>query len=200
MRFPILPLVAFISALGVGASQLPLEVTRPDPSFPQPGTFDSSKLRMTPSPDIPSANLVDLLTIQKSASLFFDYARDIPSVSTRLSSILGVGKGNTLLVPNDKAIMAMARKPHQVEGEYTEKKVGESIERFLSAHIVAGDMQLDSADPQATLLEGFKVNAVKDDSAADGLKIVPGDVAVTGITEASNGKILWLDGALPYQQ
>ena len=51
--------------------------------------------------------LVDLLTIQPAASIFYSYAREL-----ELSSLFGDNTANlTLLVPTNKAVMALARKP-----------------------------------------------------------------------------------------
>lgn len=52
-------------------------------------------------------SLADLLTIEPSASIFYSYAREV-----ELSHIFGDLDGeNTLLVPTNKAVMALARKP-----------------------------------------------------------------------------------------
>ena len=51
--------------------------------------------------------LADLLTIESSASIFYSYAREIP-LSERFSD---VDTKSTLLVPTNKAVMALARKP-----------------------------------------------------------------------------------------
>jgi hypothetical protein len=51
--------------------------------------------------------LADLLTIEPSASIFYSYAREL-----ELSRMFGDGSMKvTLLVPTDKAVMALARKP-----------------------------------------------------------------------------------------
>ena len=53
-------------------------------------------------------NLNDLLTIESSASIYFSYARE-----TEFSKELSVaGNQLTLLVPTNKAVMALARKPY----------------------------------------------------------------------------------------
>lgn len=51
--------------------------------------------------------LADLLTIESSASIFFSYAREL-----KLGNILSEKHPEiTVLVPTNKAIMALARKP-----------------------------------------------------------------------------------------
>ena len=55
----------------------------------------------------PMPSLADLLTIEPSASIFYSYAREI-----ELSRLFGDLNGNnTLLVPTNKAVMALSRKP-----------------------------------------------------------------------------------------
>ena len=51
--------------------------------------------------------LADLLTIETSASIFYSYAREL-ELSERFGD---VDARNTLLVPTNKAVMALARKP-----------------------------------------------------------------------------------------
>ena len=51
--------------------------------------------------------LADLLTLEPSASIFYSYAREL-----EMSSMLSDGRLKlTLLVPTNKAVMALARKP-----------------------------------------------------------------------------------------
>jgi hypothetical protein len=62
--------------------------------------------------DPPSSNagrptLFDLLTIEPSSSIFFSYAREL-----ELSRLfVNVDANLTVLVPTNKAVMALARKP-----------------------------------------------------------------------------------------
>ena len=51
--------------------------------------------------------LADLLTIESSASIFYSYARELELGET----FADVDSVNTLLVPTNKAVMALARKP-----------------------------------------------------------------------------------------
>jgi hypothetical protein len=51
--------------------------------------------------------LADLLTIEPSASIFYSYAREL-ELSARFAN---VDTQSTLLVPTNKAVMALARKP-----------------------------------------------------------------------------------------
>lgn len=53
-------------------------------------------------------SLADLLTIESSASIYFSYARE-----TELSKEFSVADSQlTLLVPTNKAVMALGRKPY----------------------------------------------------------------------------------------
>jgi hypothetical protein len=78
MRLP-LTLALTLATIAV-ARQLPLDLHSPkpasDPSFPQPGT---PGLAMD-LPSLPAMSLADALTIEKKASLWWDYARDVGSV------------------------------------------------------------------------------------------------------------------------
>jgi hypothetical protein len=55
----------------------------------------------------PELTLFDLLTIEPSASIFFSYARE--SDISRL--LVDHGSRSTFLVPTNRAVMALARKP-----------------------------------------------------------------------------------------
>lgn len=65
----------------------------------------------TPQQDLPAfgssePTLADLLTLESTASIFFSYAREL-----KLGSILNEDTQITVLVPTNKAVMALARKP-----------------------------------------------------------------------------------------
>lgn len=71
--------------------------------------FPNSK--MSDQPEIQTHNqpsLADLLTIEPSASIFYSYAREL-ELSSQFSAT-DEGKW-TLLVPTNKAVMALSRKP-----------------------------------------------------------------------------------------
>ncbi|OCF38487.1 hypothetical protein I317_07746 [Kwoniella heveanensis CBS 569] len=140
--------------------------------------------------------LADALTAERGASLWWNYARDSPSVTGRLVSR---DKETTILVPTDKAIMALGRKPHQhpglsYKGAFTSSKT--NTERFLAAHMIEGGKL--SEDKLSTLLDGFDVEMNKDKTAKGGWKVQPGDIEVMGIKETSNGRIVYLNKVLPY--
>lgn len=77
-----------------------------DEQIAMPGPFVDQSAPYTPQTHS-QPSLADLLTIQSSASIYFSYARE-----TELSSLFNDEKARlTLLVPTNKAIMALARKP-----------------------------------------------------------------------------------------
>ncbi|WVQ97933.1 hypothetical protein IAU59_005052 [Kwoniella sp. CBS 9459] len=140
--------------------------------------------------------LADALTAERGASLWWNYARDSPSVTARLVSR---DKHTTILVPTDKAIIALGRKPHQhpglsYRGAFSSSKT--NTERFLAAHMIEGGKTPEVKS--STLLDGFGVEMVKDKSAKGGWRIQPGDIEVLGIKETSNGRIIYLNKVLPY--
>ena len=55
----------------------------------------------------PAQTLADLLTIEPSASIFYDYARGI-SLGSKLNDKSSM---TTVLVPRNKAVMKLAKKP-----------------------------------------------------------------------------------------
>ncbi|WWC59385.1 uncharacterized protein I303_101938 [Kwoniella dejecticola CBS 10117] len=140
--------------------------------------------------------LADALTAERSASLWWNYARDSPAITGRLVSR---DKESTLLVPVDKSILALGRKPHQhpgfsYKGAFSSSKT--NTERFLQAHIIDGTVK--ASGKAQTLLDGFSVDLIVDKSVKGGWKIQPGDIEVLGEKETSNGKILYIGKVLPY--
>lgn len=71
---------ALLAPAGVQSKQLPLQPPKSDPSFPQmnlgPQTSHGA-----------GANLADCLTIDRKASLFFEYAREVAAVVSTLRII-----------------------------------------------------------------------------------------------------------------
>lgn len=176
----------------------------------------------------PGISLADALTLERKASVWWDYARDVSSVVSytgggggrrrapeapprrrrcrcrrerlhlthepQTSRLSNKGK-TTVLVPIDKAIFALPRKPHQnPSGSTDDADSKANVEQFLSAHIVPGDLGLPS-DETATLNPDVKVKVEGEEGA---WILQPGDIPIVGVTEASNGKILYLDGVVPY--
>jgi hypothetical protein len=88
---PLLPITVSIHAVAA-ADQIVI------PNVPMDANRPLSHARPT---------LFDLLTIEPRTSIFFSYAREL-----QLSRLfVNVDSNLTLLVPTDKAVMALARKP-----------------------------------------------------------------------------------------
>lgn len=106
-------------------------------------------------------------------------------------------KGDTtLLVPLDRAIMALPTKPHQnPNGETSEKEARTNVESFLSAHIVPSslDMPAKNGKDTQTLHDGVSVRVEGEEGS---WVVQPGDIKVVAVKQASNGKILYLDGVV----
>ncbi|EMD42258.1 hypothetical protein CERSUDRAFT_110789 [Gelatoporia subvermispora B] len=155
----------------------------------------------------PQPTLADLLTIESSLSIYFTYARE-----TELSKLLtDVDARSTILAPTNKAIMALARKPHQGPAPVDEGNViseeefdnlsRENVLRWVSAHIIPqSPISLLSSTPYETLLKGTNVtfDQVHDDtSLPDWARVRLNDgVHLAGIKEASNGVIYIMDGTV----
>ncbi|WOO82778.1 FAS1 domain-containing protein [Vanrija pseudolonga] len=190
MRRTALALVLFASA---AAAFRPVRL--PDAVQVSPAPADDPSQFVIQPIDVgtaaPGISLADALTLERKASVWWDYARDVSSVTSRLSN-----KGKTtVLVPIDKAIFALPRKPHQnPSGSTDDADSKANVEQFLSAHIVPGDLPLPSEET-ATLNPDVKVKVEGEEGA---WVLQPGDIPIVGVTEASNGKILYLDGVVPY--
>lgn len=94
MRFQLLSLLALpLLAFSASEEQIPLV---------------NQKMEETYTPATNSQpTLADLLTIESSASIFYSYAREV-----ELSGLFAdPNTESTLLVPTNKAVMALSRKP-----------------------------------------------------------------------------------------
>ncbi len=90
----LLPLISLTLGIRVAAAADQIVF----PNTPMDDNRPASNVRPT---------LFDLLTIESSTSIFFSYAREL-----ELSrSFVNVDSKLTLLVPTNKAVMALARKP-----------------------------------------------------------------------------------------
>ncbi|OXM79707.1 hypothetical protein C364_03210 [Cryptococcus neoformans Bt63] len=132
--------------------------------------------------------VADMLTTERTASLWWSYARDSVEIAKRLESKL---KSSTVLVPIDKAILALEKKPHQSPGETPE----DAAFKFISAHIIDGTPREGTLP---TLLPNFSVEFVKDGSAKGGWRIRPGDVEVLAEKDGVNGRVMYLAEVLPF--
>jgi hypothetical protein len=77
--------------LAIGDIQVPMAPQEPVPYVPETSILPS---------------IADLLTIEPSASIFYSYARE-----TELSGLFTGAARATVLVPTNKAVIALPRKP-----------------------------------------------------------------------------------------
>ncbi|KAG6873067.1 hypothetical protein C0995_003375 [Termitomyces sp. Mi166 len=133
MHLRLLPLLFLpLLSLASQADQLPL--------FPSPlmetGETSAPPIHLKPT-------LADLLTIEPSASIFYSYAREL-GLSARFSD---ERDGLTVFAPTNKAVMALARKPHQgptnpsddgitISEQEFDNISKKNVENWVSAHIV----------------------------------------------------------------
>ncbi|PFH46049.1 hypothetical protein AMATHDRAFT_77840 [Amanita thiersii Skay4041] len=161
------------------------------------------------SPQAHSApSLTDLLTVEQSASIFYSYAREL-----ELSKLFSDNSAKiTIFAPTNKAVMALARKPHQdpvmaddgisISEEEYERMSKRNVERWVSAHIVPeSPIDLDSTSPYQTLLERKEIS-FKPVSKSNGQGPVwsrvtlENGIKILRMKEASNGVIYVIDGAI----
>lgn len=94
--FPLLTILS--SAM---ASQFPIPPLPQTPDADMPGTYHPEVV------DMPS--IADVLNSQSRSTIFYDYLREIDSISKMVST--NHGNELTLLVPTNKAVIALPRKP-----------------------------------------------------------------------------------------
>lgn len=109
-----------------------------------PTIIFSQQIPMNPNA-APTTNptIADLLTIEPSVSIFYSYAREL-ALSGMFSS---TDQSITVLVPTNKAVMALARKPHQpstsspddieISEEEFDNQSKENVQRWVGSHIIA---------------------------------------------------------------
>jgi len=150
--------------------------------------------------------LADFLTIEPSASIFYDYARgtDLGNKLSDKSSMI------TVLVPNNKAVMKLAKKPHQdrvrmhedvvltEEEMYTRSQ--KNVERWIAAHMIPTYPIDFNSQSYPTLLDGsfVRFDVVKGDPNIPEWSnvLVNKDMRIVGSKEASNGVYYLIDGVV----
>ncbi|KDR85948.1 hypothetical protein GALMADRAFT_53972 [Galerina marginata CBS 339.88] len=148
--------------------------------------------------------LADLLTIEPSASIFYSYARELEMSSMLSDQSVKV----TLFVPTNKAVMALARKPHEgpetkVEIELSEeqfhKRAKHNVERWVSAHIIPEyPLSLDS-NQHPTLLERKSISftPIKGSQGAPWSRVTLDNGAkIIDKKEGLNGDLYLIDGTI----
>ncbi|KAJ7460942.1 hypothetical protein B0H11DRAFT_158171 [Mycena galericulata] len=155
--------------------------------------------------------LADLLTIESKTSIFYSYAREL-TLSNMFSD--SDAAPITLLAPTNKAVMALARKPHQgpasapvdtgiiVTDEELDAQSKENVEHWVSAHIIP-QSPITFDDSYPTLLEGktitFTLSKKADANAPDWSRAVfEGNIHIIGKREASNGVLYLIDGTVSF--
>ncbi|KAI0249562.1 hypothetical protein BJV78DRAFT_1276167 [Lactifluus subvellereus] len=150
--------------------------------------------------------LFDLLTIEPSTSIFFSYARELELV--RLFT--NVDSNLTVLVPTNKAVMALEKKPHQapipIEDtiELTEQELEErsekNVERWVSLHIIPQSHISLPSRTYPTLAEGKTVTfeeTSRDPSIPEWKRVlVNGKLQIINWKEATNGVLYVIDGTI----
>ncbi|KIJ66584.1 hypothetical protein HYDPIDRAFT_86539 [Hydnomerulius pinastri MD-312] len=151
--------------------------------------------------------LSDLLTIESTASIYFSYARE-----TKFSQEFDAsGQQITLLVPTNKAVMALARKPHQgpapVEPkiEITEQQFDEqsnrNVLRWVAAHIIPVISLSDAPVTYDTMLDGKSVTFTPvlgtSKGSPDWSRVTLEDgTRIIGMKEGSNGVLYLIDSTI----
>jgi len=165
-------------------------------------------------PESSTLLLSDILTLQLSASIFYSYARE-----TRLSEEYFANENEraTILAPTNKAVMALARKPHQgpesqpiqdgtiISEEEIDETSKKNVENWISAHIIPrSPIQLSPTSQFETLLKGCVVSVSEAEHYADASAenpewarvVLNGNISVISRHEAANGVLYLIDGAI----
>ncbi|EIM92422.1 uncharacterized protein STEHIDRAFT_117441 [Stereum hirsutum FP-91666 SS1] len=155
---------------------------------------------------IAKSTLSDLLTIEHSASIFFSYARE-----TQLSQLFqDKDAGTTLLVPTNKAVMALARKPHQGPAPLEDKieiseqefdtRSKENVQRWVSLHIIPQSPIPLISHTYPTLVDGKNVTFAEIDGEASSPEwsrvLVNGESRIIQEKQAVNGVFYLIDGTI----
>ncbi|TFY71804.1 hypothetical protein EVG20_g1205 [Dentipellis fragilis] len=180
-------------------SSLDEQIALPADSGIMPETEQPTVLHSQPT-------LYDLLTIEPAASIFFSYARE-----TEMSRLFeDINAKSTVLVPTNKAIMALTRKPHQdpepvhddieiSEQEFDARSKG-NVERWVSMHIIPKSPIELSSQTYQTLNDDKKVSFSEAKGSPDAPEwtrvLLDGDVQITKMKEASNGVLYVIDGTV----
>ncbi|KAF8588371.1 hypothetical protein K439DRAFT_1613626 [Ramaria rubella] len=107
--------------------------------------------------------LADLLTVEGRASIFYSYARET-DMSARF---VEQGEGTTVFVPTNKAVQALARKPHEDPEEDTvdvsdaehEAISKSNVQRWVGAHLIPSpNVDFTSTVPYDTLTAGATIS------------------------------------------
>ncbi|KIY70707.1 hypothetical protein CYLTODRAFT_347327 [Cylindrobasidium torrendii FP15055 ss-10] len=140
--------------------------------------------------------IADLLTIEPSLSIFYSYARELGDIARMLEG--PADRKLTVLAPTNKAVMALARKPHQSqeleekieisEQEFSEKST-ENVRRWVGSHVIPAAVDMANSQSYDTLVEGKAIEFACKESGRPEDCVLDNDVHISGVREASNGVI-----------
>ncbi|KAF8826224.1 uncharacterized protein C8R40DRAFT_1166775 [Lentinula edodes] len=209
----ILSLIPFSFSASADLPQTPLN----SPEFEIGDTSSYLQVNNMPS-------LADLLTIESSASIFYSYARELALSQLFADSKSSVWDGDqkltlangglTLLVPTNKAVMALARKPHQgpppknenegitISDEEFHKLSKENVQRWVEAHIIASSPLTFPAPTVTyeTVLQGKFVSFTSTQSNGDDedwkTVTIEDGIKILSMKQASNGVLYIIDGTI----
>ncbi|KAF9513257.1 hypothetical protein BS47DRAFT_1344506 [Hydnum rufescens UP504] len=153
---------------------------------------------------VPGPTLYDLLIVQTRASIFGDYLQD------------GSPK-STVLVPTNKAVLALSRKPHQgppekssdqpqgdieISDEDKGRTEHRNVRDWVGAHIIPKyPIALSTGEHFPTLLDNVSVSFVPAaKSAAKDWRqyaLAPG-ISILDRVEGSNGVLYLIDGTVTF--
>ncbi|KAJ7063539.1 hypothetical protein C8F01DRAFT_1368069 [Mycena amicta] len=151
--------------------------------------------------------IADLLTIESSASIFYSYARELTLSNT--FSDAGASQV-TVLVPTNKAVMALARKPHQgpvpvdddivITEEEFDTRSKEHVERWIASHIIPQSPIEFDHQTYETLLDGKSLTFSSKNGSSGASDwahaVLEGGINIVGMREAANGVIYLIDGTV----
>jgi len=112
--------------------------------------------------------LYDLLIIQTKSTIFRDYLLSVHSIDALLRD---KSESLTVLVPSNKAVQSMKRKPHEsppgdeteegnidITDEELESGRARNVRRWISAHVIPEHpIKFDESKSYPTMLHGFSV-------------------------------------------
>ncbi|KAF9461896.1 hypothetical protein BDZ94DRAFT_1220658 [Collybia nuda] len=153
--------------------------------------------------------LADLLTIERSASIFYSYAREI-----ELSTMFADTRArSTVFVPTNKAVMALARKPHQgqtapsdegieISEQEFDTRSKKNVERWISAHIIP-DSPISFDSKYDTLLRSKSISFTKTQTGGNSPEwsrvTLEDGIRIIDMKEGLNGVLYLIDGTVSYE-
>ncbi|CCO33605.1 FAS1 domain-containing protein AFUA_8G05360 OS=Neosartorya fumigata (strain ATCC MYA-4609 / Af293 / CBS 101355 / FGSC A1100) GN=AFUA_8G05360 PE=3 SV=1 [Rhizoctonia solani AG-1 IB] len=149
--------------------------------------------------------LADVLTIQQSSSIFYDYLREIPDIVDRLTDTSG-NMMSTVFVPRNKAVITLPRKPHlgpvgdEVEimtGRQYDERSRKNIARWIGAHVIPSH-PIELVGSHSTMHPGKSIRFECQDGEERTWEhcTLESGVKIVQRVEASNGVLYIIDGTI----